>query len=147
MPEIRTQIEIDAAPTAVWRSLMDFPAYAAWNPFVTSIEGAPRVGERLTVRFEPPGSRGMTLRPTVRRFDPDRELRWLGHLGLPQIFAGEQSFRLDPSETGGTTFHHDEHFSGLLAIPMLWLMRKRTERGFDAMNAALKARAEGTAQP
>lgn len=142
MPEIQTQIEIDAAPDAVWRILADFPAYPDWNPFVTSIEGGQEVGARLTVRLEPPQSRAATVKPTLRRFDAGRELRWLGHIVQPQIFAGEQSFRLEPNATGGTTFHHSEQFSGVLAIPMLWLLRKSTERGFNEMNAALKTRAE-----
>ena len=146
MPEIRTQIEINAAPDAVWHILTDFPAYPDWNPFVTSIEGTQQVGERLTVHLEPPDGRAMTFLPTVRKLEPDRELRWLGHLGLPRIFDGEHAFRVEPRERGGATFHHGEHFSGLLAIPILWMNRKNTERGFEAMNAALKARAEGAAQ-
>lgn len=146
VPEIQTQIEIVAAPEMVWGILADFAAYPDWNPFVTSIEGAQEVGARLTVRLEPPESRAMTFRPTVRRFEAERELRWLGHLVIPYIFDGEHSFRVEPGETGGTTFHHGEHFSGLLAVPMLWMIRKNTARGFDAMNVALKERAEAAAQ-
>jgi hypothetical protein len=33
-------------------------------------------------------------------------------------------------------------FTGLLAIPILWLIRKGTRRGFQAMNQALKVRVE-----
>ena len=145
MPEIRTQIEIDAAPDTVWGILTDFAAYSDWNPFVTSIEGDQVVGGRLRVRVEPPGGPATTFSPTVSRIDGGRELRWLGHLGVPRIFAGEESFRLEPTDSGGTTFHHGERFSGVLAVPTLWFLRTRTQRGFEAMNAALKARAEGAA--
>lgn len=142
MPQIQTQIEIDAAPEIVWRVLTDFAGYPDWNPFVTSIEGSPAVGEQLTVRLEPPGARAVTVRPTIRRFDANQEFRWLGKIGLSLIFEGEQHFRLEPNGNG-TTFHHGEQFRGLLAVPMLWFLRKSTEGGFDSMNSALKARAEG----
>ncbi|CAA7265725.1 unnamed protein product [Cyclocybe aegerita] len=33
---ISTHIVIDARPSAVWNALLDFPAYSAWNPFVSS---------------------------------------------------------------------------------------------------------------
>ncbi len=145
MPEIQTQIEIAAAPEVVWSILADFAAYPDWNPFVTSIEGSQAVGEQLTVRLEPPDARAATVRLTVRRFRANQELRWLGKLGPPGIFEGEQHFRLEPNGNG-TTFHHGEQFRGLLAVPMLWFLRKSTERGFDAMNVALKARAEGAAE-
>ena len=146
MPDIQTQIEIDAAPPVVWAILTDFAAYPDWNPLITSIEGDPVVGERLRVRVEPPGGRATTFSAPVRRVESARELRWRGYLGVPQIFAGEESFRLAPTDSGGTTFHHDERFSGVLAVPMLWVLRTRTEQGFEAMNAALKARAERVAQ-
>ena len=144
MPEIQAQIEIAATPEVVWSILADFAAYPDWNPFVTSIEGNQAVGEQLTVRLEPP-ARAATVRLTVRRFRANQELRWLGKLGPPGIFEGEQHFRLEPNGNG-TTFHHSEQFRGLLAVPMLWFLRKSTERGFDAMNVALKARAEGAAE-
>ena len=144
MPEIQTQIEIDTPPDTVWRILADFPAYPDWNPFVTSIEGRQTVGERLTARYEPPDSRATTQGLTLRHFEPGVELRWLGHLGSPYIFYGEHSVRLEANATGGTTVHHSEHFGGVLAVPLLWLVRKNTERGFEAMNTALKARAESS---
>ena len=142
MPEIRTEIEIDAEPEAVWRIVADFAAYPEWNPFVTSIEGPQEVGARLNVYLDPPNGRGMGFKPTVRAFDEGRELRWLGRLGLPGIFDGEHSFRVEARDGGGTTFVHQERFSGVLSIPMMWFLRKNTTRGFEAMNAALKERAE-----
>ena len=145
MPEIQTQIEIDAPPATVWSVLTDFAGYPDWNPFVTSIEGSQAVGEQLTLRLEPPDARAATVRVTIRLFRANQEFRWLGKLGPPGIFEGEQHFRLEPNGNG-TTFHHGEQFRGLLAGPMLWFLRKRTERGFDAMNAALKARVEGAAE-
>jgi hypothetical protein len=83
----------------------------------------------------------MTFTPTLQRVDPNRELRWLGRFFLPKLFDGEHIFELHPRK-GGTRFVQRENFGGLL-VPLLWgSMKAPTRRGFEAMNEALKARAE-----
>ena len=108
MKELRTSIGIDAPPATVWAVLADFPAYPEWNPFVCEIEGEPCVGTRL--RIEPPGGKAMTFTPKVLRAEPEQELRWLGHLGLPGIFDGEHVFELADAGDGRTRFLHHEQF-------------------------------------
>ena len=134
-------IEIDAAPEAVWRELADTGAYAEWNPFIRSIEGELQEGARLRVEITPPGGRPMTFRPTVRAARPGRELRWLGHLLVTGLFDGEHSFEIEPLGTGRSRFTQAERFSGVLVRPFGSTLAK-TERGFEAMNRALKARVE-----
>jgi len=142
MKELRTSIEIEAAPSAVWSILVDFPRYPEWNPFVREIEGEPRIGAELRARLEPPGGRAMTFTPRVLRADPGREFRWLGHLGVPNLFDGEHIFELSDAGEGRTRFVHREEFRGLL-VPLFWGgLEASTRRGFEAMNEALKARAE-----
>jgi hypothetical protein len=95
----------------------------------------------IEVHIEPPGGRGMTFTPTLQRVTPHRELRWLGRLWILKLFDGEHIFELHP-EDGGTRLVQREHFSGLL-VPLLWgSMENATRRGFEAMNEALKTRAE-----
>ena len=135
--EIETTVEIDARPGAVWRVLTDFPAYGEWNPFIRSIAGNAQEGERLTVRLEPPGSRWMTIRPTVLAAEPDRELRWKGRLVVPGLFDGEHSFRIEPIDGQRSRFVHGERFTGILVGFFKGVLPK-TEAGFEEMNAALK---------
>lgn len=143
MKSLRTGIHIDAPPEAVWRILTDFARYPDWNPFIPRAEGPVREGATIEVRIEPPGGRGMTFRPALTRVTPNRELRWLGHLWIPKLFDGEHIFELHPSEAGGTRFVQRENFGGLL-VPLVWgSMETSTRRGFEAMNEALKERAEG----
>jgi hypothetical protein len=134
-------IEIDAPPEAVWRQLADTGAYADWNPFVRRIDGRLEESARLRVEIEPPGGRRMTFKPTVLAARPGRELRWLGRLLLPGLFDGEHSFSLEPLPEGRSRLTQAERFSGLLVRPFGGSLEK-TERGFEAMNRALKARAE-----
>ena len=139
---LRAEIEIAAPPERVWAVLTDFAAYPGWNPFVRRLSGAAAVGARLTARIEPPGGLGMTLRPTVLAAAPGRELRWLGHLGLPGLFDGEHGFRIEPLGPGRVRFVQEERFAGLLAPLLLRFVERGTRQGFEAMNRALKARAE-----
>ena len=142
MKEIRTEIEIDAPAERAWRILTDFASFPQWNPFIRQATGEPKVGARLEVRIHPPGSKGMTFRPTVLRAEPNRKLRWLGRLWIPWLFDGEHAFLLEPLGPARTRLVQRETFRGLL-VPFLakWLERS-TCRGFEDMNRALKARVE-----
>lgn len=139
--EIETTVEIDAPPAAVWRVLTDFESYGDWNPFIRSIAGNVREGERLTVRLEPPGGKGMTITPTVLAAEPDRELRWKGRLVIPGLFDGEHAFRIEPLDDQRSRFVHGERFTGILVGFVKGTLGK-TEAGFEQMNAALKRRVE-----
>ena len=143
MRELWTEIQIDAPPERVWRMLTDFDAYPDWNPFLRSIEGNAQAGSRLRVRFEPPGARGMTMKPTVVAVEPFRELRWLGRLFVPGLFDGEHRFVLESLDGGRCRFIQSERFSGLLVGPLAKTLAA-TERGFEQMNEALKRRVEGS---
>ena len=143
MRRIATAIDVEAPALAVWRVLVDFPAYPEWNPFIRRIEGEPKVGTRLAVTIEPPGRKPMTFRPTVHAAEPGRELRWLGRVLLPGLFDGEHAFLIE-ERAGRCRLRHEETFGGLL-VPMFGAMLGDTERGFAALNAALKRRVEGQA--
>ncbi|WP_254536837.1 SRPBCC domain-containing protein [Halomarina litorea] len=141
MRRIETSIDIDAPPRVVWDVLTDFAAYSEWNPFMT-VEGEPREGERLAVRLTPPGARATTFRPTVLVADGS-ELRWRGDLLVPGLYDGEHSFALERRDDGTTRLRHDEVFSGVLVGLINRRVGPAVERGFWAMNAALKERVEG----
>ena len=88
MKNIQTEIVINADITKVWDVLMNFKSYPTWNPFVTSIRGEPKLGNRLTVSINPPGGKGMTFKPTILSLDANKEFRWKGKLGIKGIFDG-----------------------------------------------------------
>jgi hypothetical protein len=138
---IERSIEIDASPAAVWSILTDTGAYPDWNPFITKLAGELTVGSTLEARIAPPDGKPMTFKPTVLAARPEHELRWLGRFILPGLVDGEHTFRIEPLAEGRTRFTQSERFSGLLVRP-LKSMLGRTERGFEQMNAALKAKAE-----
>ncbi len=138
---LRTEIEIDAPPDVVWDVLTDLDSYIDWNPFLVSSQGAVAVGERLTNRLQQPGGKAMTFHPRVTAVEPDRVFEWLGHLGLPGLFDGRHRFELTATPAG-TRLVQSEELQGLLVRFMRGSLDSKTVPGFEAMNAALKDRAE-----
>lgn len=140
--QLRSQINIDATPERVWQVLSDFGSYPQWNPFIVSAEGEAEPDSRLVLRMQPVGARGVTLRPTVVEATPGRRLRWVGRFGMPGIFDAEHLFTITRRDEGGVRLSQDERFTGVLVPFMGRSLDRHTQPAFEAMNAALKHRAE-----
>jgi hypothetical protein len=144
MKTLRTEIGINAPPSSVWEVLTDFPSFPDWNPFVREAKGELREGACLHVTLQAGERKPFTARPRLRRVQPNRELRWLGRLGLPGLFDADHVFRIEPRDDGRTSLLiHEEHFRGVL-VPIFWKgLETDTREAFEAMNVALKIRVEG----
>lgn len=139
---IHTSIVINASPARVWATLTDFSSFPEWNPFIRRLRGTLAFGARLEAFIQPPGTGGMTIRPTLTEVARERELRWRGRLLLPGVFDGEHLFQIERLDDDRVRFVQSETFRGLL-VPLLWrTLDRATRRGFEEMNRALKARAE-----
>ncbi len=142
MKELYSEIEIQASAERVWQLLTDFVSFPQWNPFIRRASGEIKPGGRLEVTIQPSGAQGMTFKPTVLAAEPNRELRWLGRVVLPGIFDGEHSFVIESLGANRVRFIQREIFNGLLVPLMARGLETDTQRGFEEMNQALKARAE-----
>jgi hypothetical protein len=135
--QLATEININATAKKVWNILLDFNAYPDWNPFISSINGNPEVGERLTARIA-----DMTIKPKVIDVQPGKRFSWQGSMGIKGIFDGHHQFDIADNENGTVTLYHYEHFNGLLVGAFKKMLDTKTKDGFNAMNKAIKARAE-----
>ncbi len=138
---IETQIQITATPEKIWELLISTALYANWNPFILSIDGKIAKNEAIVVRIAPPEGKAMTFRPIVLVAKKNKEIRWLGKLGIKGLFDGEHQFLIEQIDENTCIFKHNEHFSGLL-VPLFTKMLSKTKRGFEEMNKALKTEAE-----
>jgi len=139
--ELRASIDIDAPPERVWAVLTDLGGFEDWNPFITHAAGGLSEGARLRITIEPPGGRPMSFRPTVREVQPNRKIRWMGRFLVPGIFDGEHTLAIEPLGQGRVRFSQVERFSGALTM-FSGKLFDRTQRGFEAMNEAVKRRSE-----
>lgn len=80
----------------------------------------------------------MTVKARIMVAEPGVELRWTS--SLPGIIGGEHSFVLVPAD-GGTLLTQSESFRGIL-VPFSAKLLTRAEASFQALNEALKKRAE-----
>jgi hypothetical protein len=141
MKNIQTEILILADTAKVWDVLMNFDSYPKWNPFITSISGERKLGNRLTVSINPPGGKGMTFKPNILTLEANKEFRWKGKLGINGIFDGEHYIILESVDKDITKFIHGEKFSGLL-VPLVGKMLDKTQKGFQLMNESIKNECE-----
>jgi hypothetical protein len=142
MGTVSAAIDINAPPATVWAILADLGSYHEWNPLFVEADGHVAVGQRITLRSKRPATdRLTTVRPTITKADPASELRWVA--SVPGIITGEHSFVLSPAGRG-TRLVQSETFRGLLGrIPNPAFAN--AEKSFQALNEALRARAEGRA--
>lgn len=135
--EIKTTTTIAASPQRVWEVLTNFAEYPVWNPFITSLEGEPVVGNNIEVR-----AGGMDFKPEVLVYEAYKELRWVGKLLFKGLFDGEHSFQIIDNEDGTVTFQQNEQFSGALVSLFKGKLGTDTKSGFEQMNQKLKEIAE-----
>ena len=134
--DVTTSIMIAAPPAQVWKILTDTADYPAWNSDMV-LTGALTVGNVIE-HDEGHGRDRMVFHPTITTVAPNHAFAWLGHIGPPRVFDALHYFTLTP-QNGGTLFVQGEHLRGVA----LWLFdAKQMVPRFEAMNAALKARAE-----
>jgi hypothetical protein len=153
MKEIRTTADIHASPQQVWAVLGDLSTYKDWNPYITRAEGGAQVGDTLTLRLELPGGETLTVQPVVLEAEAPRELRWLWAKGFSGICDTEQCFTLVPKGENRTHVIHRITCTGLaLSLPGLGAattarLETNFRQGLEAMNRALKSRAQGGKGP
>ena len=137
MNQIKSEIIINAPIELIWNTLLDFKSYPNWNPFIKKIKGSPIVGSKLAVTIQPSGQKPMVFCPKIFTIS-DYHFAWLGSLGIKGLFDGEHNFKLQQESTNQVKLLHFENFSGILHKPILAMIRKSTQTGFESMNLALK---------
>ena len=142
---VETDIVIQAPLERVWDILSDLSRYGEWNPLIVRAEGPLVRGGKISISVRIPQRKATSFRPTLLALEAKKELRWLGSLAIPSLFSGEHAFVLTDRADGSVHLLHRERFEGLLLRFLSRRWFKRVHQGFEAMNEALKARAENVA--
>ena len=141
MKEVYSEIQINASASVVWDILTDFEKFGEWNPFIKEISGTLKEGSELRVFMEPPNSKGMEFKPTLKKVETEKKIQWLGKVWIPKLFDGEHSWTINQIDDNTVLFIQKERFTGIF-IPFFTKLLKNTKSGFEMMNQNLKQRAE-----
>ncbi|RKE26167.1 hypothetical protein B0G76_7777 [Paraburkholderia sp. BL23I1N1] len=131
---------IDRPAADVWKVISNSAAYPDWNPFITRVDGDFREGATIRIVLGT-GSDSMVFKPTVLLVRPEQDLCWRGSVWIRGVFDGTHCIHLT-TVTGGTHLEQTESFSGLLVGRLTKDVIEETQRNFQAMNVAVKQRAE-----
>jgi hypothetical protein len=137
-----SSIDIEAPARDVWELLIDFAAFPLWNPFIVDAEGRPQVGSQLRLRMQPVGGAAVKLQPRVVEVIDGQRLRWEGRFGVRGLFDADHLFIVEPRGAARSRLVQQETFSGLLVPFFGRSLDRGTLPAFQAMNMALKERAE-----
>lgn len=140
---IETEIIINANVSQVWNVLTSFAEFPSWNPFIKEIKGDLIVGGTLHNVLVNKGKE-YPFTPVITKVTKEKEFAWMGK-ALANTFNGNHYFKLETISENQTRLIHGEKFSGLLSSLLLLLIGSDTEKGFHAMNGALKERIEKAA--
>jgi uncharacterized protein YndB with AHSA1/START domain len=130
-----SEIEIDAAPEAVWGVLTAFESWPSWNADVKSISMRGDVAEGSEFRWKAgPG----TILSTIERVESPRLIAWTGRtLGI----RATHFYWLEPR--GQKTFvRTEESYDGLVARLLRGPLQKTLDRALAAGLRDLKAETE-----
>jgi hypothetical protein len=142
MRQVHTYIDIHAPAYLVWAILADFGTYRRWNPLIRGVLGRLTTGAEIEVRLRSLQGNDISIRSKIVRAREPRELRWLDRWTMPGMFSSERRFRIESLPEGGVRFHHGEQVQGLMAPLLTQRRQMRNKSALDAMNTALKQRAE-----
>jgi len=144
MPVYQTTFAVNAPAARVWETLTALDRYPEWNPQIPRLTGSLQPGEQVDLRLALPGRRPMDLTATIEEARPDALLTWRGHVVAPWFFEGYRRFEIEPVAPGQVRVTHVEDVHGLLAPLFGLTLGSRVQSSHDALNAALKARAEAS---
>jgi len=138
--EIRHDIEINASPETVWKAILNFPNYKAWNTQLVFLGGDVQANGNLHLKLSATGTEPYEFKPIISSWEENKKFAWLAQTaGIPRIFDGEHFFELKDLGNGKTLLTNREEYRGILSLIFKNLpMMKDAPQGFKKMNVELK---------
>ena len=138
---IEDRIGIQAPAEVIWDIVADLERWSEWNPTYPQASGILRIGETLSATLVLPGHPPQEIKPKVLDWVPNEQLHWRLTL-LGGAIRTTRYIEIEQVSDVGCIVDNGELFAGLLGPSRGKRMGRTVQRGFKAMNEALKDRAE-----
>lgn len=139
------KVTVDAPPDYVWRVLIDFEKYSEWNPFITRIEGEPRIGSYIVlhVKLDPKAESIRLSKEMIISLKENQHLSYDQHFLSSSLFNAVRWQTIRPHDDGRKSIYHShQKISGLASWPISRMYGDSIAEGFQASSLALKKRVE-----
>jgi hypothetical protein len=137
---IEHRIGVAAPAPVVWEVLADLANWRDWNPLYPEVQGALRIGERLTLTERLKGQ-DQTVTATVVDWVPNEQILWRA-TALGGFVKRLRFLELESLSENGCIFSNGELWQGRYAGFAVGDRRRAYHDAFAALGEALKERAE-----
>jgi hypothetical protein len=139
---IEEALEIDAPVHTVWGVITDLQQYEQWNPFVVSCRSTLVVGDPIDMRVKIFSWFAQPQREFIQDHIPGRRLCYGLDGGRSGAMISRRCHELEALDPQRTRYRSRFALSGWMAPVTRFLLGRRLTRGFHAMTAAIRQRAE-----
>jgi hypothetical protein len=138
LPQIYTEVIINASKDKVWNALLDFQNYSSWNTFITKIEGNSDLGGKIEAKMSPPIGLPITFEGAICRNIPNKTLAWNGYIIAQWLFAPIHIFEIEEKSENEVLFIHREEYEGIIIPFVKFMLPTLIGKRFEVMNQDLK---------
>ena len=138
---VEHRIGIQAPAETIWEILYDLERWREWNPLYTEARGAIRIGGQLDLVMQLEGEPARRITPVVLEWVPNDQIHWR-HKLMGGLVSTTRFLELEQLDTASTIFSNGELIGGVMGPAYARRIGRRLYRSFQAMNEALKERAE-----
>jgi hypothetical protein len=134
--EVYTEIIIEREASEVWKMLADFESYSMWHPYLKSVEGEKKIGNKLTFFLSDSTAKKSTFKAFLLSADTNQNLAWGGSLGF--LFRAKHYFEVQVIDDNSCKLIQGEYWKGWFGSNYGKKIYKKTYENFISMNSILK---------
>ena len=138
---VEHRIGVQAPADVIWDILYDVDRWSEWNPLYVEAAGQIRIGGQLDLTMTLGDDKPTHIHPVVFEWVPNDQIHWRLKM-MGGLVSTTRFLEIEVLDAAACIFSNGEIFGGLLGPPVAKRMGRKIYRGFQAMDEALKERAE-----
>ena len=140
---IENRIGVAASPEKVWQVIIDLDGWGAWNALHPEARGTIAFGGQLEVAEVLDGEPGRLHQVVIPDWTPEIQLVWVNKRGF--LSKSTRYFEIEKLSDDSCLLANGEIFDGLRGEGWARQRQAKFRAAFEAINEAIKARAEAAA--